>query len=105
VRGLVHLSESAGPFAYVNQSRAQGDVSAYNSINKVSLRDSSFSKFLMKLNVQGAKVYSNGVDSAWFDLRTQFAGIPGVPSGEKNRILYVQEHYKGWPGRGNGRVI
>jgi len=103
--GLLFVVWSIYPISrasqYVNLSREHGDISAYNSINKIGLRDSNFSTFITNLNIQNKKVYSNGADSAWFALRTQVSGIPGVPADEKQRLLYVQQHYQGWPGKGN----
>ncbi len=103
--GLLFVAWSIYPisraYQYVNLSLEHGDISSYNSINKIGLRDSNFSTFLTTLNIQNKKIYSNGADSAWFALRTQVSGIPGVPSGEKQRLLYVQQHYRRWPGKGN----
>ncbi len=90
---------------YVSSSMKDGDVSAYNSINKPGLRNSMFSAYLAKLDIHNSKVYSNGDDSAWFILRAQVYSLPGVPSDEKHRIVYVQGHYAGWPGPGNGGYI
>lgn len=85
-------------FKYVNQSLVQGDVSAYNSMNFGDVRTGPLAQYLLSMDPEQSKFYSNGSGRAWFILHTQVAVPPLIDS--PDRLAYLRQHATGWPGAG-----
>jgi hypothetical protein len=88
----------AKTYEYVRESMVSGDVSAYNSINKLNARSSPLARYLMSLDLRQIRLYSNGSARAWFILRTQVQPPPSLPS--HGRWAYLEQQYAHWPGVG-----
>jgi hypothetical protein len=88
-------------YSYVERSRVNGDVSSYNSLNKVNIRYTSFANYLSSLNMQNKQFYSNGEAAVWFIIRVQVHSLPKSDSGHRPTQSFLEEHYNGWPGHGN----
>ncbi len=85
-------------FKYVNQSLVQGDVSAYNSMNSGDVRTGPLARYLLSMDPEQSRFYSNGSGKAWFILHTLVASPPLIDS--PDRLTYLREHATGWPGAG-----
>jgi hypothetical protein len=88
-------------FSYIQRSMIGGDVSSYNSLNKVSIRYTPFANYLSGLNVQNNQFYSNGEAAVWFILRVQAYSLPKSESSHRPTQAFLEQHYNGWPGAGN----
>jgi hypothetical protein len=108
VASVLFLGWSAYPITktdqYVRESMAHGDVSSYNSINKDSIQESPLAHYLHGLDLNGKRVYTNGVDTAWFILRRQVYSSPTFDT--DNRSTELKERFNGWPGAGvSGYIV
>lgn len=88
-------------YSYIQRSRVSGDVSSYNSLNKVNIRYTPFSNYLLGLELQNKQLFSNGEAATWFILRAQVHSLPKSNSGHRPTATFLEQHYGGWPGTGN----
>jgi hypothetical protein len=88
-------------YSYIERSMVNGDVSSYNSLNKVNIRSTAFSNYLSSLDVHDKQFYSNGEAAVWFILRVQVHSLPKSESSHRPTLTYLQQNYSGWPGAGN----
>ncbi len=88
----------AKTYKYVRESQVNGDVSAYNVMNFPDTRTSPLARYLLSMDLQHTRLYSNGSGKAWFILH-RIVPAPPLTSNE-DRLGYLQAHYAGWPGAG-----
>ncbi len=88
-------------FSYIQRSRVSGDVSSYNSLNKVNIRYTPFSNYLLGLDLHNKQLFSNGEAATWFILRVQVHSLPKSNSSHRPTTTFLEQHYGGWPGPGN----
>lgn len=89
---------------YVRESRAHGDVSSYNSINKDHILTSELAQFMSGLDLAGMQLYSNGTDTVWFITRRRVRPLPLILTEQRQAALL--EQYKDWPNPwGPGYVV
>ena len=88
-------------YIYVQRSIINGDISSYNSLNKASIKEISFTRYLSGLETKDKHFYSNGEAAVWFILRVQVHSLPLRNSSRNPSLTYLDQHYNGWPGQGN----
>ncbi|HEX8991462.1 MAG TPA: hypothetical protein VF784_07265 [Anaerolineales bacterium] len=88
---------------YLQKSIANGDASAYNLINKGSIRTSALAKYLGGLAASPKTIYTNGSARAWFIMDRQVEPSPLLQPND--RLNYLENQYAHWPGAGQSVYV
>jgi hypothetical protein len=88
---------------YLQKSIANGDASAYNSMNSGPIHTSAMSQFLGSLESSQQTIYSNGSARAWFIMDRQVEPLPQLQADD--RLNSLERQYPHWPGTGESVYV